>query len=224
LKKIIIAIDGWSSCGKSTLAKDLAHEIEYIYIDTGAMYRAVTYHFLQHQINFEDSSAINAALEAIQVYFEYSSGQIQTFLNGKNVEGEIRQMYVSEQVSHVAAISAVRAAMVKQQQLMGERKGIEMDGRDMGTVVFPKAELKLFLTADIETRIRRRYEELRNKGAEVSWEGIAVNLSERDRIDSTREDSPLQQAEDAILFDNTNISKEEQLAMLLALAKLRIRT
>ena len=161
-------------------------------------------------------------MDDIRVYFEHTSGQIQTFLNGENIEGEIRQMYVSEQVSHVAAISAVRTAMVKQQQLMGEQKGIVMDGRDIGTVVFPKAELKLFLMADIETRIRRRYEELRNKGVEVSWEGVAANLSERDRIDSTREDSPLQQAEDAILFDNTNITKEEQLAMLLALAELRM--
>jgi cytidylate kinase len=211
LKAIIIAIDGYSSCGKSTLAKALAQKLGYGYIDTGAMYRAVTLYFLRHHINLQDTEAIEQALRNIQIRFAATPEGNATFLNGENVETEIRQMPVSQKVSEVAAISAVRRVMVQQQQEMGKEKGIVMDGRDIGTVVFPDAELKLFVTADPMVRAQRRYDELIAKGQSVDFETIKQNLQERDRIDSTRADSPLRQAEDAIVIDNTNLTREEQL-------------
>ena len=218
-----MAIDGHSSCGKSTLAKDLAKALDYLYIDSGAMYRAVTYYFLQHAIDMEDAKAVDHALDNISINFQQQDGQHFTFLNGTNVENEIRQMQVSKKVSPVAAISAVRRNLVAQQQQMGQRKGIVMDGRDIGTVVFPQARLKLFLTANIDIRAQRRYEELLAKGVDAELESVTANLMERDHIDSTRNDSPLRKANDAIVIDNSNLNREEQLQMVLVLAKLRIK-
>jgi len=220
-KKIIIAIDGHSSCGKSTLAKDLSKKLNYVYIDTGAMYRAVTLYFIQNKIELDQADAIELALKSIKIHFENKNGQNRTFLDGKDVEADIREMYVSKLVSPVATISTVRRAMVWQQQEMSKAKGVILDGRDIGTVVFPHAELKLFVTADIQTRAERRYAELQQKQLVGSLEEIKANLAERDHIDSNRADSPLKQAEDAILIDNTNLNREEQLAMILALVKLR---
>jgi cytidylate kinase len=217
LKKITIAIDGHSSCGKSTLAKELASKLGYIYIDSGAMYRATTLYFLQQGIRVEEKSKIAPALSAINIRF---NEQNQTLLNGRNVEKEIRQMSVSEYVSEVAAVPAVRKAMVAQQRLLGKQKGIVMDGRDIGTVVFPDAELKIFLTASLEERTRRRFTELQAKGnTAVSVEQVTQNLQHRDHIDSTREDSPLKQADDAIVIDNTHLDRETQLAKALHLAQ-----
>lgn len=215
LKKIIIALDGYSSCGKSTLAKALAKSLDFVYIDTGAMYRAVTYFFIKNKVDINDGEAIRLALENIHIHFESINQENYTFLNNQNIEDEIRKMYVSEQVSQVAAISLVRRAMVKQQQQMGNQKGIVMDGRDIGTVVFPDAELKLFLTADPEIRAQRRFEELKAKKHDVSLAEIKANLMHRDRIDSTREDSPLRQADDAIVIDNSSLSESEQLDKVL---------
>jgi len=220
--KIIIAIDGQSSCGKSTLAKQLSKKLGYAFVDSGAMYRAVTLYFLRHKIDLTDQDAIELALKELSISFINKAGVNTTLLNGEEVETEIRKMYVSEMVSPVAAISTVRRAMVWQQQQMGKSKGIVMDGRDIGTVVFPNAELKLFVTADIETRTNRRYLELKEKGMTLTKEEVAKNLQERDHIDSTRADSPLKQAADAVLIDNSNLTREEQLAMVLALVKERI--
>ncbi len=220
--KIIIAIDGHSSCGKSTLAKELSKTLGYGYVDTGAMYRAITLYFIQHQVDITEAAAVTAALKKISITFVNKNGKNRTILNNKDVEEEIRQMYVSEMVSPVATISSVRKAMVKQQQEMGQQKGIILDGRDIGTVVFPNAALKLFVTATIDTRAKRRYLELTQKGMSVKLEEVAGNLAERDQIDSNRADSPLKQADDAILIDNTNLSRVEQLAMVLALVKVRI--
>ena len=220
--KIIIAIDGHSSCGKSTLAKELSKTLGYGYVDTGAMYRAITLYFIQHQVDITKEEAVAAALKKISITFVNKNGQNRTILNGEDVEEEIRQMYVSDMVSPVATISSVRKAMVKQQQEMGQQKGIILDGRDIGTVVFPTAALKLFVTATIDTRAKRRYLELTQKGVAVTLEEVAKNLAERDQIDSNRSDSPLKQADDAILIDNTNLSRVEQLAMVLALVKVRI--
>ena len=220
--KIIIAIDGHSSCGKSTLAKGLAKTLGYAYLDSGALYRAVTLYFIRHQIDIEDTQAIEKALDQINIRFINKDGQNHTILNGEDVEEEIRKMYVSEKVSPVAAISMIRRAMVKQQQAMGREKGIVMDGRDIGTVVFPQAELKLFVTASIEERTKRRFLELQAKGLEPDYETVKNNLQERDYIDSTRADSPLIQAEDAILLDNTQLSEQEQLAVALELTKKKI--
>lgn len=222
---IIIAVDGFSSCGKSTLAKALAQELAYLYIDSGAMYRAVTLYFLRNQVDWNKADAVAAALKQITIRFtKNEQGQVQTLLNGENVEQEIRQMEVSNSVSPVAAVPAVRRFLVKQQQAMGETRGIVMDGRDIGTVVFPQAALKIFLTASAKERARRRFLELKAKGQPVPLDEIAANLTERDHIDSNRADSPLKQAEDAVVVDNTNITEQEQLLMTLALAKERIRT
>ena len=221
--KIIIAIDGYSACGKSTLAKDLSKKLKYTFIDTGATYRAVTLYFIQNKVDFEDTSAVTKALASINIDFITLKGKNHTLLNGEDVETEIRKMYVSQKVSPVATISAVRRAMVAQQQAMGKRKGVVLDGRDIGTVVFPEAALKLFLTASPEIRIQRRFDELQTKGIQSSKAEIKKNLLERDRIDSTRADSPLKQAVDAIVIDNSNLSKKEQLAMVKALVKVRIR-
>lgn len=213
MKKIIIAIDGHSSCGKSTLAKALAQKLHYAYGDSGAMYRAVTLYCIDNSVDYNDSAQIEKALDAIEIHFERINGQNCTFLNGKNVELAIREMRVSQQVSEVAAISKVRRAMVAKQQGMGQRKGIVMDGRDIGTVVFPHAELKIFLTADVDVRSSRRHLELAEKGIEADWEAVRQNLKKRDRIDSTRADSPLRQADDARVLDNTNLTQAEQLEL-----------
>ena len=222
-KSLIIAIDGHSSCGKSTLAKDLAKELGYIYVDTGAMYRAVTLYFIQNGIDFELENDVDYALGKINIAFHKHNNQTQhTYLNGKDVEKEIRSPEVAKYVSPVAAISAVRKKLVKEQREMGLDKGIVMDGRDIGTVVFPNAKIKLFLTANVETRAQRRYDELILKGHSVTFDQVYRNLQERDRIDSTRLDSPLKPAEDAIHFDNSEIGIEEQFDVVLELIKSRM--
>ena len=219
MKKITIAIDGHSSCGKSTMAKDLAREIGYIYIDSGAMYRAVTYYCLQHDLFTEDSvkmDELQAAMPDIKISFRLNAeGRPETYLNGECIEKEIRGMAVSSRVSLIATIGFVREAMVALQQQMGKDKGIVMDGRDIGTTVFPDAELKVFVTASAEVRAQRRYDELRAKGEEASYESILENVKERDRIDSGRAISPLRKADDAILLDNSHMTIPEQKAWLM---------
>jgi len=218
--KIIIAIDGYAACGKSTLAKALAKKLDYAYIDSGAMYRAVTLYCLDNAVDWNDASSIRAALNNIEISFKNHQGKNTTYLNGQNVEAQIREMRVSEAVSPVSTVSAVRRAMVKQQMAMGAEKGIVMDGRDIGTVVFPDAELKLFMTASPKVRTQRRLEELQRKGIyDVSAEDVKRNLLDRDRIDSTRADSPLRQADDAIVIDNSDYTQEQQLQIALQLAK-----
>ena len=215
LRKINIAVDGHSSCGKSTLARDLARELGYVYIDSGAMYRAVAFFFLEQGLDWNDPQAVQQALPLIQI--EFREGQ--TWLNGESVEEAIREMRISEQVSHVAAIPAVRRALVAQQQRMGAQGGVVMDGRDIGTVVFPDAPLKIFLTASPDVRAQRRVAELEAKGKKATLEQVRANLLERDRIDSTREDSPLIQAPDARPLDNTALSRQEQLQIALQWAE-----
>lgn len=222
MKKIIIAIDGPSASGKSTLAKDLAAKLGYAYVDSGAMYRAVTLFFLKHNIPLDHIEAIQHALEHITIRFERDERGNRTFLNGKDVEDAIRQMEVSELVSPVSAIPAVRVAMVQQQQALGSQKGIVMDGRDIGTVVFPDAELKFFVTADLEARAQRRYTELMKKNESVTFEEVLENLRDRDRIDSTRTTSPLRKAEDAFEMDNTHLSREAQLKLAMDLVQQKI--
>lgn len=209
--KLIIAIDGHSSCGKSTLAKGLAKALHYAYLDTGAMYRAVTLYFLENGIDYHNPAAVDEALKHIDIHFERIDGQNHTFLNGKDVERDIREMYVSQHVSPVSTISSVRRAMVAQQKALGERRGIVADGRDIGTVVFPDADVKIFLTADVDVRTSRRHLELAAKGIDADWDDIRQNLETRDHIDSNRADSPLRRAEDAIIIDNTLLSEEQQL-------------
>ncbi len=223
-KKIIIAIDGFSSCGKSTLAKALAKELSYVFIDTGAMYRAVALYFMRHQVSFEDLQAIEKAIQSIRLHFVFneSTGKSDMYLNGENVELAIREMKVSQKVSEVAAIPAVRDFAVAQQQAMGEEKGIVMDGRDIGTVVFPNAELKIFVTADPKIRTERRFKELLATQPNITREEVAENLTHRDLIDSTREHSPLKQASDALVLDNTHLNQEEQFTIALNWAKERI--
>ena len=215
MKKIIVAIDGFSSCGKSTLAKALGKALHYGYVDTGAMYRAVTLYFIENNIDFTNKFLVNDALQKIEMHFERKATGNHLFLNGRDVEDLIRKMYVSQVVSQVSTISEVRRAMVKLQQEMGKRKGLVMDGRDIGTVVFPLAEFKIFLTAHPDVRAHRRVDELSAKGEIVDIETVKKNLLERDRIDSTRADSPLRQAEDAILIDNTDLDPESQLTKVL---------
>ncbi len=222
MKKIIIAIDGYSSCGKSTLARELARVLHYIYIDTGAMYRAVTLYFINHNIDFKNEEEVTNALNNISIDFRKIKSEIHTFLNSQDVETSIRSMQVSELVSEVSAISSVRSFLVQQQQAMGQQKGIVMDGRDIGTVVFPSAELKIFLTASPEIRATRRKKEYEQKGIDISLEEVKNNLAHRDHIDSTREDSPLRQAADAILLDNSYLTKEEQLKFVLDLMSEKI--
>lgn len=222
--KITIAVDGYAACGKSTLAKALAKALDYGYVDSGAMYRAVTLYFLDNNIDLEDKEAVAQALENIKIHFGMVEGMNQTFLNDKNVEQQIRSMRVSEMVSPVATISAVRRKMVALQQKLGAEGGIAMDGRDIGTVVFKDAELKLFLTASIEERTRRRLSEWASKGiTNISAEQVQENLLSRDHIDSTREDSPLRQAEDAIEIDNSLLTPEEQLDYAIQLAREAIK-
>ena len=216
MEKIIIAIDGFSSCGKSTMAKDLAHELGYIYVDTGAMYRCVALYALQHKLFLKDGEInipeLEAAMPNINISFKLNkeTGRPDTYLNNENVENKIRTMEVSSHVSSIAAIPFVREALVAQQQKMGKDKGIVMDGRDIGTVVFPNAELKIFVTASPEVRAQRRYDELKGKGMEAEFNDILGNVKQRDYIDSHRSVSPLRKAEDAIELDNSNISIEEQ--------------
>lgn len=223
-KKIVIAIDGHSSCGKSTLAKSLARELGYIYIDSGAMYRVVTLHALRNGWITDgqpDKKKITEGLRDIKITFEWdkTTEKNTTFLNGENVEDEIRQLEVSQNVSPVSTIAEVRTEMVKQQRENGKNKGIVMDGRDIGTVVFPDAELKIFMTASPEIRAQRRYLELKEKGEEVAFDEILNNVEERDSIDSTRETSPLKKAGDALVLDNSFLSREEQLQWSLEKAK-----
>jgi len=220
--KIIVAIDGFSSCGKSTLAKALAKSLHYIYLDSGAMYRAVTLYFLEHNLALNSTEVIEEALKNIEIHFERLNGQNHTFLNGMDVEQEIREMRINEWVSPVSAVPAIRRAMVKQQQAMGKRRGIVADGRDIGTVVFSDAELKIFLTADSDVRASRRHLEFASKGIDSNWDEVRRNLLERDRIDSSRADSPLCRATDALVIDNTLLSEEEQLEHVLRLAKSKI--
>ena len=220
-KKIVIAIDGHSSSGKSTMAKDLAKAIGYTYIDTGAMYRAVTLYALRHQLfagDQIDEAALQAALPALEIAFRMNaeSGRPDTYLNGENVEKEIRGMEVANHVSPVAALGFVRKALVAKQQAMGKEKGIVMDGRDIGTVVFPEAELKLFVTASPEVRAQRRVDELKAKGMPASYEEVLANVKQRDFIDSTRVESPLRQAPDAVVLDNSHMSLAEQKEWILA--------
>ena len=216
MRKITIAIDGFSSCGKSTMAKDLARELGYIYVDTGAMYRCVTLYALRHGIIDTDGAINLPKLEAeipnINISFKLNkeTGRPDTYLNNENVENKIRTMEVSSHVSSIAAIPFVREALVAQQQKMGKDKGIVMDGRDIGTVVFPNAELKIFVTASPEVRAQRRYDELMEKGMEADYNEILENVKRRDYIDSHRDVSPLRKADDAIELDNSNISIEEQ--------------
>ena len=223
-KKIIIAIDGFSSCGKSTLAKAMAKALEYVFVDTGAMYRAIALYFLRNNIAFNDSASIEAALHAIELRFKYNSATQKSdmYLNGENVEQEIREMQVSQKVSEVASIAAVRDFAVAQQQAMGVDKGIVMDGRDIGTVVFPNAELKIFVTADPAIRLERRYQELLQTNPSILKEVVAANLQQRDLMDSTRAHSPLKQADDALVLDNTNLDRAQQfeLAMKWAMEKI----
>ena len=221
MKKITIAIDGYSSCGKSTMAKDLAREVGYVYVDTGAMYRSVTLYALRNGLIADDGSVDAAALERemknISVTFTLNeeTGKPEACLNGENVEKEIRSLEVSNHVSPVAALPFVRTAMVAQQQQMGKDKGVVMDGRDIGTVVFPDAELKVFVTASAEVRAQRRYDELKGKGMEADYDEILKNVQERDYIDSHREVSPLRKADDAIELDNSHMTIPEQKQWLL---------
>ncbi len=219
-KKIIITIDGWSSCGKSTLARQLAKDLGYVYVDSGAMYRAITLHFLREHIDFDNEQEVNDALKQITLSFKVNeqTSQSEIYLNEENVEYVIRDLIIAEKVSDVAAIPAVRTFAVAQQQSMGEDKGIVMDGRDIGTTVFPEAALKIFMTADIATRVKRRFKEMFEKNPNIEIEDVKKNLESRDYIDSHREVSPLRQAEDAILLDNTSVSISEQLHFVKDLA------
>ncbi|MES2430810.1 MAG: (d)CMP kinase [Bacteroidota bacterium] len=222
--KIIITIDGWSSCGKSTLAKQLAKSLGYVYIDSGAMYRAITLFFLRNHINWADKIAVTAALKSIEIHFEYNeqTQQSEIRLNDENVEYLIRDLVVAEKVSEVATIKEVREFAVAQQQQMGVKKGIVMDGRDIGTTVFPDAALKIFMTADIATRVERRFKEMLEKNPYITVEEVKSNLEMRDYIDSNREISPLKKADDAIILDNTFLSIEEQLAFAKKAAKEKV--
>ncbi|MFT4698413.1 MAG: cytidylate kinase [Flavobacteriaceae bacterium] len=227
MKKIIIAIDGYSSTGKSTVAKQLADFLEYVYVDSGAMYRAITLYALQNNFisenNFDKKSLITS-LDKITLNFQKESlnSKAEILLNGVNVENEIRTLRVSEFVSPIATLSAVRAKLVQQQQLMGKDKGIVMDGRDIGTVVFPEAELKIFMNANAEQRAKRRYTELLERGDSITFEEILNNVIERDHIDSTRKDSPLTKTNDSIEIDNSEMNLEDQFQTILQLAKDRI--
>ena len=224
MKKITIAIDGFSSTGKSTLAKQLAATLGYVYVDTGAMYRAVAYFAMQHNLVSEthlDKAGLVAQLPNINLRFQFNPnlGFAEMYLNNENIETSIRTIEVSRMVSKVAEISEVRTKLVEQQQAMGKDKGIVMDGRDIGTVVFPDAELKLFMTASSKTRAQRRFDELVEKGQHITFEDVLQNVEERDYIDTHREDSPLVKADDAIEIDNSSLSKKEQFEIVLQLVK-----
>jgi CMP/dCMP kinase len=224
-KKIIITIDGWSSCGKSTLAKQLAAKLKYTYIDSGAMYRAITLYFLRNHVDWTDPKAVVKALKEISI--EFATNELthssEIILNGENVEYLIRDLVVAEKVSEVAAIREVRDFAVRQQQSMGNKKAIVMDGRDIGTVVFPKAELKIFMTADNAVRVERRFRELFDKNPNITIEEVKNNLEMRDYIDSHREISPLRQASDALVLDNSGLSPQEQYHLALKWANEKIK-
>jgi len=219
--KIIITIDGWSSCGKSTLAKQLAKKLGYLYIDSGAMYRAITLYFLRNNIDMTDEAKIREALKNITLEFrvnEYSN-QSEIYLNGENVEYIIRDLIIAEKVSDVAALKDVRTFAVDVQQKIGKHKGIVMDGRDIGTTVFPDAELKIFMVADEAIRVERRFREMFDKNPNITLDEIKANIEMRDYIDSHREVSPLRKAADAVELDNTNLTEKEQLDFALKLLK-----
>lgn len=219
LKKIVIAIDGYSACGKSTTAKQVASILGYRYIDTGAMYRAVTLYFLEHHIALTNPREVVRALGSIQISFKVNSRNIsETFLNGLNVEKEIRHMRISENVSQVSTLKDVRQALVEQQRRMGKEKGVVLDGRDIGTTVFPQAELKLFMTAEVLVRAFRRQRELLDRGQLVDLDDVIDNLLQRDKIDTGREESPLRQADDAVVIDTTHITIDEQVDEVVRLA------
>ncbi|MBL7710406.1 MAG: (d)CMP kinase [Chitinophagaceae bacterium] len=224
-KKIIITIDGWSSCGKSTLAKQLAKELGYVYVDSGAMYRAITLYFLRNNVDLGEKKEVKQALKSINLEFIYNpkSNNSEIYLNEENVEYLIRDLVIAEKVSDVAAIKEVREFAVSQQQKMGEKKGIVMDGRDIGTVVFPKAELKIFMTADNAIRVERRFKELYEKNPNITIEEVKNNLEMRDYIDSHREVSPLRQAKDALELDNSNITPQQQLKLALEWASQKVK-
>lgn len=221
--RIIITIDGWSSCGKSTLARQLARKLGYVYIDSGAMYRAITLYFLRNHVDWTNPEEVHQALGEVELEFRFNekTEKSEMFLNGENVEFVIRDLVVAEKVSEIAAIREVREFAVAQQRKMGKKKGIVMDGRDIGTVVFPKAELKIFMTADNAVRVERRFRELYDKNPNITIEEVKNNLEMRDYIDSNREVSPLRKAEDALTLDNSNITPEEQLKMALGWVKER---
>jgi cytidylate kinase len=221
MKPIIITVDGWSSCGKSTLARQLAKELNYIFIDSGAMYRAITLYFIRENIDSRDQKAIASALQNIRLAFKVNreTGNNEIWLNEENVETSIRNMMVAQKVSQVAAIKEVREFAVAKQKEIGSQKGIVMDGRDIGTAVFPDAELKIFMTASIPVRVNRRYRELIQKDPHISKEAVRQNLEQRDHMDSTREISPLTKAEDAIVLDNSDLTPEEQFNIALGWAR-----
>lgn len=224
MKKIIITLDGYSACGKSTLAKQLARELNYIFVDSGAMYRAITLHFLRNHVDLANDTEVKQALSEINLDFKYNdaSGTSDILLNDENVEAMIRDMLVSEHVSEVSANRYVRNFGVAQQQKLGQKKGIVMDGRDIGTTVFPNAELKIFVTADPAVRAERRFKEMYERNPNITIEEVTHNLEMRDYMDSNREFSPLRKAEDAVVFDNSNLTKEEQLETALRWAKEKI--
>ena len=217
MQPLVIAIDGYSSCGKSTTAKAVAAELHYAYVDTGAMYRAVTLHLLEHAIPFEALAQVEEALHTLRISFRRnrSTGRNEVFVNGLNREDDIRQMRISNSVSEVSVIPLVRHALVAQQQRMGRKRGVVMDGRDIGTTVFPDAEVKVFMTADVTVRALRRQDELAAKNEQVPLEAIIENLRKRDHIDSTRAESPLRRAPDAVLLDTTHITISEQVDFVL---------
>jgi cytidylate kinase len=219
IKKIVIAIDGYSACGKSTTAKIVANILGYRYIDTGAMYRAVTLYFLDHHVSLTNAKEVSNAIDKINISFKVNSKNItETFLNNLNVENEIRKMRISEHVSNVSAIREVRVAMVEQQRRMGKEKAVVMDGRDIGTVVFPNAELKMFMTAEVLVRAFRRQKELLLRDQMIDLDEVIDNLIQRDRIDTTRTESPLRQADDAVVMDTTHITIDEQVDEVIRLA------
>lgn len=225
-KDIIITIDGWSSCGKSTLAKQLAAKLKYTYIDSGAMYRAITLYFLRNHVDWTDTNAVIKAIKEINLEFVYneSTKTSEIILNGENVEYLIRELVIAEKVSEIASIKEVREFAVKRQQSLGNKKAIVMDGRDIGTVVFPDAELKIFMTADNAVRVERRFRELYEKNPNITIEEVKNNLEMRDYIDSHREISPLRKAPDAIVLDNSNLSTQEQFQLALKWAVEKIKT
>jgi cytidylate kinase len=224
MQKIVIAIDGFSGCGKSSTAKALAKILGYTYIDSGAMYRAATLHFLNHKVNLQNIKEVLEHLRVLKISFENNpeTGRQETSLNGKNVENEIRAMKVSDHVSEVSKIREVREELVFQQQELGKNKGVVMDGRDIGTVVFPDAELKVFMTADLTIRAKRRLKELQEKGQEVTLDEIVRNLAERDEMDSTRKESPLLMAKDAVELDTSHLDFDDQVNKIVEFAKNRI--
>lgn len=214
-KSITVAIDGYSSCGKSTVARALAENLHFVYVDSGAMYRAVTLYFLRKDVSLNDDTAIDQALDNIHLDFYKENGVTHILLNDEDISDEIRTMRISEYVSEVSAIKSVRKAMVKQQQKMGKRRNIVMDGRDIGTTVFPNAQVKIFMTADPKVRAERRFNELIAKGERITLEEVFENIAHRDYQDTTREESPLVRAKDAIVLDNTNMNENEQLQFVL---------